>query len=539
MKIERQITFTIKENSLIVAAILFFAGISQFIWVLLDKSVWPFDPSWYAEETLLISIASRASLDSWFYEMINAFGTKAPLIAWIGQLFVPFSWLGIPIEQTLLIVPIGSWLISSYLLYKIARIVWQQSSLAPIATLFVCISSPVALGMSRLYFVESMQLLPITACIYLSISKKTRLELVLWSIAAVSIALLAKNTTVMHIVVPGLVILFKFYKPSLEPLEVRKIFVPALTSLFCFLGCFGWYYVNWQKQFDFMKSASSGSIGLLYGSKAPFIEKLAFWIPEFQVAFFITPLFYIFLALFLYIIFNCFFLKKNWTQSSFVFGILVFIQGALQLTLLSNQIVEEPRYLLTMTPYVALLIGFLVSELDQRIGKVLIVFLVMQSVICVGYSFGFSVPFTLSRWLHPVEYSPKDQNLLSSVITRSCPQDKKNSYHIIGQEMPSFNANSASFYGLKEMALRKSDHRCFYTSLGYAETDPLIAWNRIQAMNAQSVIFRNDFLPQQMSPAFNAVSKDIQDRLENSAEFKLIKEDIPVELTYFERNTKP
>jgi hypothetical protein len=58
-------------------------------------------------------------------------------------------------------------------------------------------------------------------------------------------------------------------------------------------------------------------------------------------------------------------------------------------------------------------------------------------------------------------------------------------------------------------------------------------------MNAQSVIFRNDFLPQQMSPAFNAVSKDIQDRLENSAEFKLIKEDIPVELTYFERNTKP
>ena len=62
--------------------------LSQMIYIFLDKSVWPFDPAWYGEVSLSLSVALKGSLHNWIHEMVHAFGTKAPLIAWIGQFLV-------------------------------------------------------------------------------------------------------------------------------------------------------------------------------------------------------------------------------------------------------------------------------------------------------------------------------------------------------------------------------------------------------------------------------------------------------------------
>ena len=509
------------------------------IYIFLDKSVWPFDPAWYGEVSLSLSVALKGSLHNWIHEMVHAFGTKAPLIAWIGQFLAPIGRFGVPIEWPLLMIPISSWIISSILIYLIACKAWPESRLPALVAILVCMTAPVVLGLSRMYFVECVQLLPITCLIYLPMVRRNRAELVLWSIVITSFALLAKNTTPMHCVAPGLVVLFLLCRPSKELLSKKKLLAVSLVSITSLLLCFSWYYINWSIQLEFIKSASGGSIGLAYGSRAPFIQKLNFWIPQFQKAFFLQPIFYLFVFCLVYALVKTLYsVTRSRISLGAIVGILAMTQAVIQLSLLSLQVVEEPRYLATMLPFVALSAAFVVSQVNTIITLVLLMGLVYQGVVCSLFSFGAIKDLQVSNWLHPVEYSTLDQDLLNFVIANTCPENRKNMYHIIGQEMPSFNANSALFYSLKPMVLGEKEYRCFYTSLGYASTDSEASWKRINDLGAYSVIFRNDFQGAELNNPFNVVNAAIEKRLSESSDFTLESNpSIPHQLTYFHRVT--
>src|SRR5262249_18006994 len=60
-------------------------------WISLDRSIWPWDPSWYGQVSVDLWATLRASPRVWPEAMTHAFGLKPPTIAWLGQFFVPFG----------------------------------------------------------------------------------------------------------------------------------------------------------------------------------------------------------------------------------------------------------------------------------------------------------------------------------------------------------------------------------------------------------------------------------------------------------------
>src|SRR5438132_10486575 len=74
----------------------------SFVWIGLDRSVWPWDPAWYGEVSLELYSAMRLHT-YWLASMANAFGQKAPGIAWLGQFFVPLRGVVGSTERALLV----------------------------------------------------------------------------------------------------------------------------------------------------------------------------------------------------------------------------------------------------------------------------------------------------------------------------------------------------------------------------------------------------------------------------------------------------
>src|SRR5262249_48359435 len=64
--------------------------VSSTIWILNDRSVWPWDQANYADAALRLWQAHNLGIAAWVDEVINTLGDKQPLMTWIGQFFVPF-----------------------------------------------------------------------------------------------------------------------------------------------------------------------------------------------------------------------------------------------------------------------------------------------------------------------------------------------------------------------------------------------------------------------------------------------------------------
>src|SRR5207245_2322746 len=104
--------------------------------------------------------------------------------------------------------------------------------------------------------------------------------------------------------------------------------------------------------------------------------------------------------------------------------------------------------------------------------------LLVQLVIVYRQAFGLIQPSdTLTTWLLPVHLDTDDKEDVSAAVALSCTKADVGRYNIVGVELPWFNANSLSFFAAKQLLSQPGP--CYYTSLGYAESDPERAWQRL------------------------------------------------------------
>ena len=68
------------------------------LWIALDHSVWPWDPSWYGEVSVGLWFWLGHSLRQWCGLMATGLSMKPPGIVWIGQFFVPLGHFSGSIE---------------------------------------------------------------------------------------------------------------------------------------------------------------------------------------------------------------------------------------------------------------------------------------------------------------------------------------------------------------------------------------------------------------------------------------------------------
>lgn len=503
-------------------------------WIFMDNHVWPWDSAWYGQVSVDLYYQSTQSFSAWWHLMMHAFGIKAPAIAWFGQLFIPLSGIFGSIDRALLMFVLGVQFFTLVLLYKLLlRITKNDKGIALIGCISMA-SAPLFIGMGNQYFVESLQIFTVIAFLYIFVAMKTwnKYDVILSLLFIAPFAMIVKITAPLYIFLPAL-----FMLPRLKTMlqqstitareyfgKIGNIVLYVLGSVLLF-ATISWYIENWTIIYSFMQLASSGSAAELYGSRAPFFDKLLLWLSFSQKSFFFPITVYFVGALAgLY----CFklYTQKTAIKLKSVFSEIPFISIAslvLILVFFSFQINEETRYLLPALPYLIILLCWFVYRIanDGIRYATLTVFLI-QFIVVQGISLNLIGRYKedVSVWITAPYTDMARKNTIYSILDQTCVPESINMTNMIGVELPYMNANSISYYASQEKL--NTNRTCYYTSLGYAESDTDKAMKRMNDLKPPYFVgVSADKLP--TNDAFNAVSLSSLEAIEKSLNFSEIK----------------
>lgn len=511
-------------------------------WILLDKSVWPWDQSWYGQVSTDIYYSFSNSTYDGFLSMLHAFAIKAPAIAWIGQFAVLIGAIFNQIDKFLLFFIVFTQFINLILMYLIIKKLFPTKKLLAYLACIVMASAPLFVGMSHQYFVEPLQMFVIIWFIYIMVFSHewNRYTILLNLISALSFGMLVKVSSPLYIVFPALYSSVFIFIPRkhisiLNFLKSYRNILHIFVSVLLLTSAILWYRHNWKQITDFVLLASSGSAAELYGTKDIFLNKFIFWLNQFQKSFFLPYVFY-----FTGIILILGIIKKIVTNKYFLsFPKLLHFNKINAITLVSAlsvivviitfclQINQETRYLMPILPYVIIVICWIIYQLNYKyLGYTVLIIFLIQFLIVQLFSLGI-VNFNLgtTTWLSSYNNNVEQRNNINEIINRTCTTHSSNKLNAVGIEYPYFNANSLSYYASKYRLI--TGLNCSYTSLGYVEDNVEDAWNRIvnEYEIGYFITLKEDFYPKSVDP-FNMVSLQILEKIKSSNLFELEK-DIP------------
>jgi len=479
----------------------------SFFWVLQDRTVWPWDSSWYGEVSAdlcyrLANLLHRHGLKEWLREMVQAIPMKPPGIVWLGQFFVGIHQIFGSVEASLLVSVLLTQFITLYFIYRIGITLAPKSRLVPLVGVVFAASGQIFIGLSHQFLVEPLQTLAVTWVFLIAVCchSWSRAKILLHLAAALILGALAKTTTPMYCLAPGLCIMVVFlrrhdkfgFRRELDKWPSRTLLLFSLS-----LGPLGvlWYEKNFASVMQHVRDATTSSIALDYGYRAPITSKLITWSGLFRMEF-LDP----------YIMWGCALLIVGAILSlipsrnrgvarqtvALVLALILIsaIQIAVVLLVLSSNIMIESRFLLPLLPGAAILVMGLASLVAWRPALVVVIVLCFWQWAKVNHA-AFRADELLphrSAWLSALNRDEtryaEMTRLVQATTTRAY------AYNIFAIELPWFNANSASFFAAKNRL--SAGIRCYYTSIGYAQKDPRAAMQRIADIQAVFVITLDD-----------------------------------------------
>src|SRR5438105_9653415 len=176
-------------------------------WISRDRSVWSWDPAFYATDTVDLWYTLAHFPGAWLERMKTIFWAKAPAIGWLGQFFVPIGrWMG-SVETGLLLSVLLVQLCTLVLTFRMGRRLATGSTVpAALATLLVA-SGPLFVAMSHHYLTEALQTLAVTYvyCVAVQASSAASIRTLLHLLLALAIGIVAKVSTPAYVLFPALV----------------------------------------------------------------------------------------------------------------------------------------------------------------------------------------------------------------------------------------------------------------------------------------------------------------------------------------------
>lgn len=500
------------------------------LWIWKDHSVWSWDPAWYGEVTLdLFYTLLHDGPKAWFAAGLKAFGVKAPAIAWLGEWFVPLRFLFGSAERALLVFVVACQICSLMLFYRLAKSFTKGDvGLALFGALFFS-SGPLFIGLTHVYFVEPLQTLGLVWLILTCWNAPNRsiISTVGQLIIGFDIAIAAKVSTPLYCVGPMLILLYHCYfrrfanvfravSLKYNRYDILLLCVAAIASLFTVL----WFSHNLHLVRDFVNSATNSKTAELWGRRAPFLDKLLYWLNALKFSYFFDRGGPIFVVIFSSAVCLRAVSRKRATDVDYL-ALISFVQIALALIVFSTQMNEETRYLLPLGPYVAMLVIWCAQQLfAYRVIRFILVTLVLLqwgalNCLSLGY---FKYAKEISPWVLPAHEDEKDFQRMKQVVSATCQASDGNRTNVISAEVPYFNANSASFFRAK-----LGGPVCYYTSLGLAEDDLERASERMRILNIKHFIALDPATNELPSDSLNSVSVKMVQRVQANKNFKEIK----------------
>lgn len=505
--------------------------------------MWPWDQSAYAEmATNLWWDLRHRHVWAWLSHMQSAFGNKAPGVSWLGQFFVPLGQAVGSVETGLLVSVWLSLVGAVWLMYEVGRAVGGGSARAGWLAAAMTGVAPLTVAMGHQFFVEAQQLCAVAYVYWIAVALPggSRLRLVAHGVLAISLGMLAKASFPLYVLAPGLIIAGRWWSEGRKARQTPPQRIPWGLILLAGLAAGAaadWYWVNFGNVLSFVQGAAAGKMALNYGHAGSFYSKLGYWLVSSQRAF-IAPLPGLLLAGML--VAGAGLAIRRWRREGrlaprreALLAIASLLQVVFTLWIFSRLLNEETRYLLPMLP--ALVVPVVVVLMAGRSRLVLAgaaLALAWQFILVEEVSLGWrEAGPTLSPWLTSPQTDAQPRAEIERVIeTTSGPGP---SGAMSGVELPWLNGNTLSFYGAKHRL--ETNQLVYYASLGYALTDPDLAWKHMNDLNLAYYVTLAPKRQPQPPDFLNQVALEIQNRVEHSGQFERVPFVSPLGIEIYRR----
>jgi hypothetical protein len=508
-------------------------------WISLDRSVWPWDPAWYGQVSAGLWATLRVAPGDWPSAMTHAFGLKPPAIAWLGQFFFPLRSV-VGRESVALLLSIVACQVASLALVYAALRRLVGNAVALVGTLFVA-ASPLFVSMSHEYFAEPSQTLAVAWVLFiLAAATARRAALTLAQLpGALAIGMLAKLSSPAYLAAPaaGAVLLAVLPRERRNgrrpPWKDWGVVVSAAGSGLLVLVAAAWYWVNLHAAIEHARAASADNG--LYGIDRGFLRQFPDWFGRLRDVAFLPHLWIILAVLTVasLVLAARRRLRVDLWDGRVVTAVACAVSILVVLASLASQPNKEMRYLLPLVPILAVLFALGIGAgHSQTIVLLALATLAVEYAGVTLQSFGRADRSALVSY--PIENVNRDSrlaNALDALVRQTCTPAAASRINMVGGDYPWFNANTLTMLAFERYAER--GRRCYYTPLGYAESDPSVAWRRFQKINPPfyvSVDYGNAGNPLGVDQAraalrrnaFNRINLEIFNRVRHSRDFALV-----------------
>ena len=161
----------------------------------------------------------------------------------------------------------------------------------------------------------------------------------------------------------------------------------------------------------------------------------------------------------------------------------------------------------------------------------------MSVVFCVEFGLVTSQSFggTFARRSYPAVVAPESSPFrarLEQVVRTTCPAAANGRISVVGADLPFLNGNTLTMIAADAYDLQ--GRHCYYTPLGYAATDPLVAWRRVLTFKPPFYVSLDyartsnalpSTLASQITPGdpFNVVNREVYHRVMRSRHFRVLE----------------
>ena len=516
--------------------------IPNIIWIALDTSPWGGDQSQYGLATLDLFQTLVHSPQRWPRRLLDVFPFKPNGLIWLGQAFVPVAYIISSIDTSLLLAVALLQVIALVLVYQSLRALSASRFVIPAMACLVIASAPFFVLFSHHYLVETYQLTSVAWFILIMSLAPTwnRWLLFLQLTAATAFAMSAKETQPVFCVWPALVACYYLLRPQMPPdaagLLRRKASFRLALAIPLVLVTGAWYLRNLSSVTQHLYEGTYGlGVRTLWGKEDTYLNTVAFWLQTARTVNFVPGVAELALLLFLSAVSLC---KRR--KSPPVHFTICAAASALQIAtivlIFSLSPTRLTRFLLPALPYIAVLMGWTVAQLNHRLITALTVgVFAVQLILVQGQALNTMAP--LGFWVEPLNWNARGGRTLNAIVARTCLTSNSAAvWNVIAVE-PSIPQLRGDWLAPEPANYAVAKHRwrhggalpCQYGHLGdnfFGVEDVSRAWDSILSRQAQHVIVVDPALYPTPALVFNkALSREnfpiLLRKLESSGFFEL------------------
>jgi hypothetical protein len=481
------------------------------VWVLLDRSVWPWDPAWYGEVSVDLYAALLRSFPEWVRMLATGLPDRAPGLVWVGQFFVP---LGGP--KGLLLFSVLLQAAAAWTLFRALAALFEDELAAFASVAFVC-SGPLFAGMTQSYFTEPFEGLGVALFVYFLARADRR---PLWRSAlllgaAALAAAFGKITAGLYLLCPALLFAALCVRRRAELRERPRLDRSGALLAFAFAAValvFGaWLLICGKAVFERAFASASGPLAELYGTRGGFGHKLIYWMGNLDRMFLGPVTRVAFLAAFGAAIAMAFARRKRLRWADRI--ALASISGiALVVLVLSLIVNEDARFLFCVFPFAGVAACWALARLGRRaISIAYLSAALAQFGLLYAQAFGLMAP---QSYVRAIDRTGAGLDLVRRAVASTCTPQQDGRLFMAGLDIPRFNGNSLSFYSA--LANSRAGFKCYYDRLGPVDGDT--AWKNALERHAAGFLFLDGEAPRD---AFNRASAPVLKRALRARQLRL------------------